>query len=121
MEIAKGLFDKRFRSWGIELPAKDLRARRRGKICRNGRAIWYLFGHDENGEYLDYYASHRMTDDSHIRVYSDGATVDLPAIQGMRIVSDDPEILEQYSKDYSSVQPRRPSCVTSPKTRRKYS
>jgi hypothetical protein len=31
-------------------------------------AIWYLFGEDERDEHLDYYASHRMTDDQHARV-----------------------------------------------------
>ena len=63
----------------------------RGKIVQAGWAIWYLFGSDENGEYLDYYASHRMTDDRHVRIYAHGSTQDLPVISGGRICSEDPE------------------------------
>jgi len=40
---------------------------------------------------------------------------DLVSIVGAEYVSDDPDTLEKYSKDYSFVQPRRPSCVARPK------
>ncbi len=73
------------------LPAENVASRRRGKIVARGWAIWYLFGVDERGEYLDYYASHRMTEDQHVRIYADGECVSLPAIQGLRIASKDPE------------------------------
>jgi len=36
---------------------------------------------------------------------------ELAAMVGSEHVSDEPDILEKYSKDYSFVQPRRPSCV----------
>ena len=36
---------------------------------------------------------------------------DLAGIVGSKYVSDQPETLEKYSKDYSFVQPRMPSCV----------
>ena len=84
-------FNDRFSHWGICLPPDDLEQRRRGKIIRAGWAIWYLFGSDEKGEYLDYYAAHRITDDTHIRIYDNGLTAPLPAIRGMRICSKDPE------------------------------
>jgi hypothetical protein len=40
---------------------------------------------------------------------------DLAAIAGPEYISDDPEVLERYSKDWSLVQPRRPSVVAWPK------
>jgi len=106
MRTVKDIFDERFRPWGIELPAENLAVRRRGKICSRGWAIWYLFGQDEKGEYLDYYASHRMTDDVHVRVYSDGSTESLPAIQGMRIASDDPEEDARLEAEYRAKNKR---------------
>lgn len=58
-------FNDVFSSWDIRLPEKDVTNRRRGKIFEAGWTIWYLFGSDERGEYLDYYASHRVTTDQH--------------------------------------------------------
>jgi FAD/FMN-containing dehydrogenase len=40
---------------------------------------------------------------------------ELASIVGPECVSDDPEVLESYSKDYSFVQPRSPRCVVWPK------
>jgi len=45
-----------------------------------------------------------------------GLKQDLAEIVGPEYASDDPETLEKYSKDYSFVQPRRPSCVSYPKS-----
>ena len=50
-----------------------------------------MFGSDEKGEYLDYYASHRMTNDRHVRIYASGEQEDLPTIQEFRLCSQDPE------------------------------
>ncbi len=43
-----------------------------------------------------------------------GLKQDLAGIVGPKHVSDDPETLEKYSRDYSFVSPRRPSCVAYP-------
>lgn len=83
-------FRRDFGPWGIALPPEDVKGRRRGKILAAGWAIWYLSGTDEHGEYLDYYASHRMTDDRHVRLREDGTGEDLPAVMGMRVVYRDP-------------------------------
>jgi hypothetical protein len=56
-----------------------------------GWVIWFCFGIDSKGEYLDYYASHRMTDDKHTRLYDDGNIEHLPTITSMYRVTDDPE------------------------------
>jgi hypothetical protein len=84
-------FNDVFSSWDIWLPEEDVANRRRGKIIEAGWAIWYQFDSDEKGEYLDYYASHRMTSDRHVRIYANGNEEYLPTIQSMRRVSRDPE------------------------------
>jgi hypothetical protein len=90
MDRAAKQFSRDFSNWAIRLPEEDVAQRRRGRINAEGWAIWYLFGNDDRGEYLDYYAAHRMTDDRHVRIYADGERVDLPTIQSFRVCSDDP-------------------------------
>ena len=89
MRRIEGRFRLAFAPWGIALLPEHVRERKRGKIVASGWAIWYLFGEDERGEYLDYYASHRMTDDRHVRIREDGSAEPLPTISTFRIVSGD--------------------------------
>jgi len=84
-------FADRFKNWGIRLPEEAAEFHTRGKINKAGWSIWYLFGSDEQGEYLDYYATHRMTTDSHTRIREDGSVEGLPALEEMFIGSDNPE------------------------------
>lgn len=91
MDEAKSQFDATFSHWAISLPHDAPAQRKRGKIVEAGWAIWYLFGSDERGEYLDYYASHRMTDDRHVRIYASGESERLASIQSMRMVSRNPQ------------------------------
>jgi len=91
MHEIESIFDKTFAHWEIRLPPDAIAERRRGKIVKRGWAIWYLFGTDERGEYVDYYASHRMTNDRHVRIYADGSKKDLPTILSSRRCSEDPE------------------------------
>jgi hypothetical protein len=90
MDNAAELFSRDFSHWAIRLPPEDVAKRRRGRINQEGWAIWYLFGTDDHGEYLDYYAAHRMTDDRHVRIYASGEREDLPTVQSFRPCSDDP-------------------------------
>jgi hypothetical protein len=83
-------FNAQFAQYGIYLPHEDIAGRQRGKIVKGGWAIWYLFGIDKMGEYLDYYASHRMTSDRHLRLYANGKEKELPIIILIRLCSDDP-------------------------------
>ena len=89
--MIKPRFDEKFGHWDIRLPADDVAGRVRGKIVSGGWAIWYCFGKDERGEYLVYYAAHRMTNDRHVRIYEDGTTEGLPELISMRLCSKDPE------------------------------
>ena len=100
MEKVEAAFNANFRHGDIRLPPEDVATRSRGKIVQGGWAIWYLFGSDDRGEYLDYYASHRMTSDQHVRIRADGGTEDLPTIQGARIIAEDPEEDARREADY---------------------
>lgn len=73
------------------MPHEDVAIRRRGRINRSGWTISYLFGSDDKGNYLDFYAAHRMTNDQHLRIYEDGDEEPLPAIQDIYFGSEDPE------------------------------
>lgn len=78
MKIIKKTFDQAFEAWGITLPEEALSQRQAGKI-EAGWYIQYVFGKDEKGEYMDYYAVHRMTNERHRRIYENGDTKALPA------------------------------------------
>ena len=84
-------FNKDFETWSIELPKEAVENRQRGKIVKSGWTIWYLFGTDEAGDYLDYYASHRMTNDRHVRLYANGSFKVLNSYCNTCRVSDNPE------------------------------
>jgi len=100
VEEIESQFKETFSHWNISLPPEVIASRRRGKIVKSGWVIWYLFGSDERGEYLDYYASHRLTTDRHVRVYVNGNEERLPTIQSMRMVSHDPEEDARLEADY---------------------
>ena len=93
-------FGRTFAPWDIALPPEDAKERRRGKIVASGWAIWYLFGSDDRGGYLEYYASHRMTDDRHVRVREDGSVEHLPTISTFGIASQDPIEDAKLGADY---------------------
>lgn len=93
-------FNETFSHWNIFLPPDAIASRKRGKVVKAGWSIWYLFGSDEKGEYLDYYASHRMTTDRHVRIYANGNEKDLPTIESMRMVSRNPEEDARLEAEY---------------------
>lgn len=93
-------FNETLAAWDIYLPPDAIESRQRGKIVKAGWAIWYLFGSDERGEFLDYYSSHRMTNDSHVRIYADGHSEALPTIQELRLCSQDPEEDARLDAEY---------------------
>jgi hypothetical protein len=96
----KLVFAEEFAMSDIYLAEDDVVNRRRGKIDKGGWEISYLFGSDEKGEYLDYYASHRMTNDRHVRIYADGRREDLPALVDFRRASRDPREDERLKEEF---------------------
>lgn len=69
------VFNKTFQSWNLTLPHEALETRQGGSLHGAGWTIKYLFDQDEKGRYLDYYATHRMTNDRHVRIYEHGEVV----------------------------------------------
>lgn len=90
MKLIAETFNQRFSHWEITLPEEDFKERCSGHVQKAGWLIQYCFGKDDEGEYLDYYAAHRMTDDSHIRIRFDGSQEALPALHSWLFLSDDP-------------------------------
>ncbi|AEG17853.1 hypothetical protein [Methanobacterium paludis] len=75
---------------GVYFAEKDIKDRCGGYIQDSGWLIQYCFGKDETGEYLDYYATHRMTGDSHVRMYADGREESLLTLSSIVKISEDP-------------------------------
>src|SRR5438105_1280990 len=100
MKAIESKFNSEFVHWKIRLPKEDVARRRRGIVTKGGWVILYLFGSDQRGEYLDYYASHRMSDDRHVRVYANGEVEELPSIRTFREVSLDPEEDKRLDAEY---------------------
>ena len=75
-------FNRAFAEWGIELPSNALPPGVVRLIVQRGWTIWTRFDiGDEDGRMrLDYYAMHRMTGDSHVRMYADGEEESLPTM-----------------------------------------
>ena len=73
MDVIEAEFNSYFANWDILLPQSAIAAGRRGKIVADGWTIWFLFGVEGEREFLDFYAMHRMTNDRHLRLYSDGS------------------------------------------------
>jgi hypothetical protein len=81
MDRIARIFDAYFGQWDIPLPLEALTTRRPGRLSASGWTIHYLFGTDEKGDYLDFYAQSRMTNDRHVRIRATGETEMLPAIR----------------------------------------
>jgi len=72
LKTIKRVFDQKYAAWGITLPIESLKAQSRGSIAHNGWTINYQFGTEQGASYLEYFASHRMTNDTLNRIYADG-------------------------------------------------
>ena len=99
-------FNNRFATSGIRLPPEDIVQRRRGCLRQGGWTLWYLFGVDDRAEYLDLYARHRQSFDTHTRLREDQEPEELPAIDGFFQTSDDPAEARQLAAAYYDEQQR---------------
>ena len=100
LDKAREVFAETFAHWGIEIDAKDLQAGR-GRIGKAGWNIAFLTGVAEGKAYLEYYASHRMTNDRHVRIWATGEAEDLPAIRDIYVFhADRPGDEERAKAEY---------------------
>ena len=84
-------FGKYFAHWGIQLPAEAVVKRERGELVQAGWSVRWLFGTDDDGEFLDFYAVHRMTNDRHVRIRENGEMVHLEAMADFMVVGKEDE------------------------------
>ena len=76
-------FAEYFAHWGTRLPEGAVQREAPGIIQHAGWTIRYVFGTDAEGPYLEFYATHRMTNDSRVRIHSSGETKELEALETM--------------------------------------
>ena len=63
------------------MPLEESKTKRAGKI-----AGWNIeFGSEGDNEYLDFYATHRMTNDRHVRIHSNGQVEGLETPQDFMV------------------------------------
>ena len=93
MGMIKETFDSLFEEWEVELPHGSVEDRLPGALQQTDGSglIRYAFGSDQRGTYLEFYSFHRIAGDGHARIYEDGEIEDLPTLQTMVLLSDDPE------------------------------
>ena len=84
LEQLRQQFNRHFHKWKIELPIDSMLPGEVWLIVQKGWTIWVLIEKDadNNRQYLDYYAMHRMTNDRHLRLCNDGNVIDLPTMLG---------------------------------------
>lgn len=83
MSSIEELFAACFEPWGLTLPDGAIGRSEAGLVAGSGWHVRYVFGADERGDYLDFLASHRMTDQRHVRLREGVEPEDLPALQEM--------------------------------------
>lgn len=83
MRIADA-FNSYFRNSSIQVSPSDIRPGARDSIAQRGWGIRYVVGSDDNGDlYLEFYATHRMTNDRHVLISSSGDMEHLDALNSM--------------------------------------
>jgi hypothetical protein len=102
MNTIAAIFAKQFSRWGITLPGEGGIVQCQGVIHQQGWTIYFRCGVDEAGDTLDYYATHRMTNDRHVRIHEDGRVEMLDAILDAVVYSEDstPEQRRQIEEEY---------------------
>jgi hypothetical protein len=72
LETIQQIFNHNYAAWDITFPSESLNNRLSGSIVKNGWTINFQFGTEEGIDYLEYFASHRMTNDTLNRIFADG-------------------------------------------------
>lgn len=100
MDAIETHFAADFAPWSLTLPPGVTEARTPGCVEGSGWRIRYVFGSDEGGDFLDYLASHRMTNARHVRLRATGETEDLPCTHEMFAWDGTPEAKVQAEAEY---------------------
>lgn len=107
LSLIQKAFARFFSYFGHTLPDDNVRLRKRGQIGGEddgdygmGDVVQYLFGHNERGEYLDFYCRHRHAGDQHWRIFEDGGMEELEVPTSWSRASDDPEENARFKEEF---------------------
>jgi hypothetical protein len=118
VRVNPSAFERPFLDRGVRPSRRLIRARQAGEVLQKGWSIQFLFGTDERGVYMDYYAAHRMTDDRHVRIRAGEPEEDLPSIVTGYFGSDDLEeeraAREAYFPGNREMYEPRPNVTSAP-------
>ena len=92
IDVLNEYFKERYKRWDIIIPIEDIKNKSSGYISKSGWLIQYCFGVENEIEYFDFFSTHRMTGDNHVRIYENGETKSLPVFKiGYLVDCADPE------------------------------
>lgn len=95
MDRIKQTFEEQYSEWDLVLPEKNFKNKKAGFIQKNGWLVQYCFGQEDNKEYMDIYAEHRMTNPCHIRIYDNGDIKELSHYQIAYAIDKDEKITQK--------------------------
>ena len=81
MDRIERAFADYFEPWSLVLPEGATAEEKPGIVVGQGWRVRYIFGSDEQGKYLDFLGSHRMTNERHVRLRASGEDEGLPTVQ----------------------------------------
>ena len=100
MNVLEREFNSIFEPFDICLPADFIASQESGRIVKGGWTVWFTFGKEGEADYLDYYASHRMTNDRHVRLHADGRRESLDVVESLHSVPTDPKEADQAKEKF---------------------
>jgi hypothetical protein len=105
----KELFDSQYKLWGISLPERDVLQRKKGSILKNGWMIKYRFGWDKGIEFLEFFVSHKLMNDTLFRIYEDGGNELVGCARDFYLADDEKDkraFIEHNREFYDEVKQR---------------
>ncbi len=72
-----------FTNWNLRLPRNAAALEEPGTVADDGWVVRYVFDSDRGERYLEFYATHRMTDDRRVRIWGSGKTRSLETLRTM--------------------------------------
>jgi hypothetical protein len=80
-EAIAAAFNDHFRNFGIRIEPRDVVPGERRSLSHRGWRVSFRIDPDDSGApALEFYATHRMTSDRHVRIWADGQSQQLEAI-----------------------------------------
>jgi hypothetical protein len=97
------VFNRYFENFGIRIQPEHVRLGVRREIRQQGWRIRFRVDPDDDAGFpsLEFYATHRMTDDRHVRIRADGRVEELDAIRELFAYrADEPGSREAAEAEY---------------------